>query len=465
MEKISASIAIRNATIVTMDEDKVVTPGTLVIDGSRIVAIDSAGVLANRYHAQKEIDASGKLVLPGLIDAHYHTCQQMLRGTLASIWREEHVRFPVWKNYLVPFESVLSEEDVYLSGLMAYTNMIRLGTTCVSEHGGRHPDQMARAMQDVGIRGLLAESTIDVADAGFPANMVRSTDEALARNVELVQRWNGQHPETIRGCFSLRQIIACTPTLFREIARQAERYDALVQTHLAEGTYEVEYALNRYNLRPAEYLENLGTLSPRLLAAHSVLLSDREVELYAKHGVKVAHCPSGNFTGLGMTKLPLMRRLGVDVGLGSDGASGGTVDLFEAMNISFVGQTLYYGTPYLDRRVTSWRDCVHMATVGGARAVRWDDAIGSLAVGKRADLIVLDASHPDTQPLCDDPYYSIVKCLRGRDVETVIVNGRVVLENRKMVTIDEDALRRQVLSRLPQVQAEFRRFLKRQREA
>jgi 5-methylthioadenosine/S-adenosylhomocysteine deaminase len=465
MEGANASIAVRNATIVTMDEGKIIAPGTLVVDGSRIIALDSAGVLANRYRAHKEIDASGKLVLPGLIDAHYHTCQQMLRGTLASIWREEQVRFPVWKNYLVPFESLLSEEDVYLSGLMAYTNMIRVGTTCVSEHGGRHPDQMARAMQDVGIRGLLAESTIDVPDAGFPANMVRTTDDALARNVELVRRWNGQRPETIRGCFSLRQVIACTPVLFREIARQAERYDALVQTHLAEGTYEVEYTLNRYHLRPAEYLESLDALSPRLLAAHSVLLSDREVELYARYGVKVAHCPSGNFTGLGMTKLPLMRRLGIHVGLGSDGASGGTVDLFEAMNISFIGQTLHYGTPYLDRRVTSWRDCVHMATLGGARAVRWDDAIGSLAVGKRADLIILDPSHLDVQPLSDDPYYSIVKCLRGRDVETVMVNGRVVLENRKMVTIDEDALRRQMLSRLPEVASEFRGFLKRQRQA
>jgi 5-methylthioadenosine/S-adenosylhomocysteine deaminase len=240
----------------------------------------------------------------------------------------------------------------------------------------------------------------------------------------------------------------------------AEEHDVLIQTHLAEGTYEVEYAVNRYGLRPAEYLERLGALSPRLLAAHSVLLADSEVELYSRYGVKVAHCPSGNFTGLGMAKLPLMRRLGVDVGLGSDGASGGSIDLFEAMNISLIGQLLYSGTPYLDRKVTSRQECVSMATIGGARAVRWDQAIGSLKTGKQADVIILDPSHLDVLPVSEDPYFTIVKCVRGRDVETVIVNGQIVMEDRRILTIDENDLRQRIMRRVPALYAGFQEYIR-----
>jgi 5-methylthioadenosine/S-adenosylhomocysteine deaminase len=451
-----ASILIRHGTFVTMDGGQVLTDGALVIEGSRIADIGPADSAVGRYRADKEIDGAGKIIMPGLIDAHYHTCQQFLRGVLPSVLRQGHTLFPVWKNYLVPFESLLSEEDVYLSGLLAYANMVRVGTTCVSEHGGRHPDQMARAMEQVGIRGLLAVSTMDIPDPGVPANMVYSTEEAIRRNLELVQKWNGKDKGPIRGCFSLRQIIVCTPDLIREIARLADEHDAVIQTHLAEGTYEVEYALNRYSLRPAEYLESLGAMTNRVLAAHSVLLDDHEVELYARYGVKAAHCPYGNFTGLGMGKLPLMRRLGVDVGLGSDGASGGTIDLFEAMNVSHIGQLLYLGTPYLDRRAVSRYDCVAMATIGGARAVRWDDAIGSLAVGKQADVVIVDTMSLNSQPLSDDPYHVIVKTLRGRDVETVIIAGRLVMEGHRLLTVDEADLLRRVQARVPVLHDQFR---------
>jgi 5-methylthioadenosine/S-adenosylhomocysteine deaminase len=290
--------------------------------------------------------------------------------------------------------------------------------------------------------------------------MVFSTEEAIERNLALVDRWNGKDGGRVRGCMSLRQIIVCTPELISRTACLAEERDVLIQTHLAEGTYEVEYAVNRYSLRPAEYLESLGALSPRLLTAHSVLLSDHEVELYAKYGVKSAHCPNGNFSGLGMGKLPLMKRLGVDVGLGSDGASGGSIDLFPLMNLSLVGQLLYYGTPYLDRRAASLYDVVAMATIGAARAVRWDDAIGSLAIGKRADLLILDPSHLDAMPVWDDLYYTIAKCLRGRDVETVMIDGELVMEGRRLLSVDEGALKQQIREQVPVMRERFEAYHK-----
>ncbi|MCL4458298.1 MAG: amidohydrolase [Chloroflexi bacterium] len=444
------SILIRNGTVVTMAGEQIIEDGAIFIQGARIVEVGPSSQIVSRHKADREIDATAKIVMPGLIDAHYHTCQQFLRSMLADIARRGQVRFPIWKNYFIPFESRLNEDDVYLSGIAAYTNMIRVGTTCISEHGGRHPHKMARAMEKVGIRGLLAESTMDMPDPELPRNMVFSTEEAMAKNVDLVRRWPGKGDDLVKGCFSLRQIIVCTPELFQDFTRLAERYDTMIQTHLAEGTYEIEYAIKKHNLRPAEYLKKIGALSPRLLAAHSVLLSDREVELYAEHGVKVAHCPSGNFTGLGMTKLPLMRRLGIAVGIGSDGASGGSIDLFQAMNISHIGQVLHYGTPYLDREATSPYDCLAMSTIGGAHAVGLDKEIGSLEPGKKADVIILDTADLDAQPMYD-PIFTIVKCLRGKHVETVIVNGQLVMEKQRMLTVDEEEIRRQVVERAPQL--------------
>jgi 5-methylthioadenosine/S-adenosylhomocysteine deaminase len=445
------SLLIRGGTVVTMDDGKVIADGAVFIEGSRISDVGPATVLSDRYRPDKVLDATGKIVMPGLIDAHYHTCQQFLRGMLAAITRKGQMHYPVWKNYLVPFESLLGAEDVLLSGLAAYANMIRVGTTCVSEHGGRHPEQMANAMLQTGIRGLLAESTMDIPDPDLPDSMIRTTDACIDGNLQIVRKWGGRDNTPIRGCFSLRQIIVCSQRLIREICRLAEQHDALIQTHLAEGTYEVEYAINRYSKRPAQYLESLEALSPRLLCAHSVLLSDAEVELYARYGVKMAHCPNGNYTGLGMAKFPLMRRLGVDknTGLGSDGASGGSIDLFQAMNTSVVGQMLHFGTPYLDKTVTDNYQAVAMATINGARAVRWDDAIGSLAQGKQADVIILDPSSLDCQPIQDDVYFTIVKCLRGRDVETVLISGKVVMESRRLMTVDEDDLRKQIQARVP----------------
>jgi 5-methylthioadenosine/S-adenosylhomocysteine deaminase len=461
------SVMIAGGTVVTMDERRVIGDGAIFVEGNVIRDLGPAAELAARYHPDKQINAAGKIVMPGLIDTHYHTCQQFLRGTLASITRQGQIHYPVWKNYLVPFESLLTPDDVHLSGLAAYANMIRVGTTCVSEHGARHPEQIAQAMVSTGIRGLLAESTMDIPDPDLPPNMIRSTEECLDSNLQIVRKWDGRGEAPIRGCFSLRQIIVCSPRLIKETCRLAEQHDALIQTHLAEGTYEVEYAINRYSLRPAEYLETLEALSPRLLCAHSVLLSDHEVELYAQYGVKMAHCPNGNYTGLGMAKFPLMRRLGVDrnTGIGSDGASGGSIDLFQAMNTSVIGQMLHFGTPYLDKTVTNNYQAVSMATINAARAVRWEDTIGSLTVGKQADIIILDPSSMDCQPVMDDVYYTIVKCLRGRDVETVLVNGKLVMEDRRLLTVDEDALRGEIKARVPALHAAITEYYDRQKGA
>jgi|GEM_PF-72017 5-methylthioadenosine/S-adenosylhomocysteine deaminase len=449
------AILIKNATIVSMGSLGVINDGLIVIDGTRIVSIDPQNNNTSdvEKNVDEVIDATGKIVMPGLIDSHFHTCQHLMRGMGAAIARHG-TRYPFWKNYLVPFESQLTPEDVYLSGVAAYTNLIRVGTTCFAEHGGRHPEQLVKAAEDVGIRGLMAISTMDM-DTGLPTlpdNMLFSTEEAIEKNLEVVQRWpfiNNDDDSLLRGVFSLRQITVCTPQLIQKTAHLAAEHKTMVQTHANEGYYELYHALDHHGMRPANYLASLDFLNSNVIAAHSVLLSDEEVELYAKHQVGVAHCPTPNFTSLGMTKLVQMRKLDIKVGIGTDGANRGSLDLFEAMKLSSIGQSLHYGAPYLDTNVVSSFELVTMATLGGARVCGLHEEIGSLEIGKRADLLILN---PGLNALpIDDPYFAIVNSLRGSDVGDVIINGQIVMRNSKILNVDEEEIARQVSTRAPQL--------------
>ena len=449
------TILIKNATIVTMGSEGVIYDGLLVVNGTRIVSLQSQNknISDLENNADEIIDAAGKIVMPGLIDSHFHTCQHLMRGMGAAIARRG-TRYPFWKNYLIPFESQLSPEDVYLSGMAAYTNLIRVGTTCFAEHGARHPEQLVKAAENVGIRGLMAISTMDM-DTGLPPlseNMLFSTEEAIEKNLDVVQRWpfnNDSDNSLLRGVFSLRQITVCTPELIQKTAQLATEYETMVQTHANEGHYELYHALDHHGMRPANYLASLDFLNSNVIAAHSVLLSDQEVELYSKHQVGVAHCPTPNFTSLGMAKLAQMRKLDIKIGIGTDGANRGSLDLFEAMKLSSIGQSLHYGAPYLDTTVVSPFEIVTMATLGGAQVCGLDEEVGSLEIGKRADLLILQPGL-NSLPI-DDPYFAIVNSLRGSDVGDVIVNGQIVMRNSKILNVDEEEIARQVSVRAPQL--------------
>ena len=449
------TILIKNATIVTMGPKGIIYDGLLTVDGTRIVSLESQNenTFDLENNSDEVIDAAGKIVMPGLIDSHFHTCQHLMRGMGAAIARRG-TRYPFWKNYLIPFESQLTPEDVYLSGMAAYTNLIRVGTTCFAEHGARHPEQLVKAAEDIGIRGLMAISTMDM-DTGLPAlseNMLFSTEEAIEKNLDVVHRSpfkNDSDDSLLRGVFSLRQITVCTPQLIQKTAQLAMEYETMVQTHANEGHYELYHALDHHGMRPANYLASLDFLNSNVIAAHSVLLSDQEVELYAKHQVGVAHCPTPNFTSLGMAKLAQMRKLDIKIGIGTDGANRGSLDLFEAMKLSSIGQSLHYGAPYLDTTVVSPFEIVTMATLGGAQVCGLDEEVGSLEIGKRADILILTPGL-NSLPIAD-PYFAIVNSLRGSDVGDVIVNGQIVMRNSKILNVDEEEIARQVSVRAPQL--------------
>ena len=450
-------LLVTGVDVVTMDERRSVIPGgAIAINAGRIVWIGREPEAAGRFSPRETIRASGRIALPGLIDTHFHTGQQLLRGKLIALSRQRQLRVPIWRNYLIPFESILQPDDVYLSGLVAYSNMLRVGTTCFAEAGGPHPDEMGKAAEEVGIRGSIALSTLDSGD-DIPAAMRLSTNEAIDRNAALVKRWRRRDDGRVDATLGLRQLIVCSPALWETFRDLAAELDVRIHIHLAEGTYEVDYATERWGLRPAEYLESIKFLSPRVHAAHSILLSDGELDLYAARGVTVAHCPIGNFI-IGPPKVPQMRRLGIPVGLGSDGAANGSIDLFRAMHVSQVALQSHHGTPWHVRSVFWPEDLLAIATNGGASALGRQAELGSLEAGKQADIILVNPSSLDQQPVYDS-LFTAARGVTGSDVETVIVAGRTVVKERRLLTVDEDELRARLDRQWPAIMARFDRLV------
>lgn len=447
---------ISGADIVTMDErDSVIRDGAVAIDEGRIAWVGKAHEAAALYTAREKIDGSGQILMPGMIDAHFHTAQHFLRGKLSEISRSRAPKMPVWKHYYLPFEAMLEPDDVHLSALAAYTNMLRVGTTCFAEAGGPHPDEMGRAADEVGIRGFIAQSTVDTG-MGVPPGLMLKTDEAYEKNVSLVKRWSGH--ERVKAFLSLRQIVVCTPELVKGIGQAARDLNVKIHTHLCEGIYEIDYALERFGKRPTEYLEEMGVLSHHLHGAHSIFLSPEEVDLYAKYRVSACHCGLHNYS-VGKPRVLEMWRRGIDIGLGTDGAaSSATLDLFQVAHAARIGQQLVSGTPWHMRTAISAEELLKIATHGGARALGMGSELGRLQPGYKADLILLDASDIDQQPIYD-PLFTASTTTVGRDVRSVMVGGKLVVKDREILTVDVESIKGRLAKRRPEIMEKFEKLV------
>ena len=437
----AVDLLVSGADILTFDTSgTVVRDGAIAVSGSTISWVGPATEAARRFRPRERIDASGRILMPGLIDAHFHTAQQFLRGKLQEMARRQKLRMPPWKNYYVPFEGTLTPDDVYYSGLAAYAAMISVGTTCFLEAGGPHADDMGRAADEIGIRGCIALSTMDHDDT-LPASMRQTTDQALKANEELVLRWRN-HPR-VQGWLALRQIIVTTETLQKEMSALAASLDTRIHTHLAEGTYEVDYALAHWGCRPAERLAEIGVFNERLHTAHAILLSPEEMDLYERHDVSACHCASNNY-GIGHPRMLEMHRRGIRIGMGTDGAaSWGPLDMFQMAHAARIGQQLVFGTPVHFRGIVGTEELLTAVINGGARAAGLIRQIGSLESGKRADFILVATDELDQFPVYD-PVTTAGDTVVGRDVRTVVIDGRVVMKEREILTVDVEAMQARI---------------------
>ena len=418
---------------------------SVAVTGTRISGIYQAG--DPLPVARETLNGTGKLLMPGLVDGHTHCCQQLLRGSVAD-------EYPmIWTRILVPFESNLRPEDSYVSAQLACLEMIRYGTTAFADAGGVFMNRVADAVVESGMRAAIAKSTMDTGNA-ITGAMKETREESICNTEDLYQTYQGKGDGRLKIFFGIRQIMTCTPELIAMVRDHAAARNTGIHAHLCEHRDEVSFCLQNYQMRPVEFLDSLGVLGPNLLTAHNVLLSEHDIRILAERGVKIIHCPRCNLSNHGFPKTPLMLELGASVGLGTDGAAPSNADLFEEMKTLRYDSQAYWGLASFDPVVMRCKTLLQMAAQGGANALGWGEELGSVEVGKLADMVLLDISQPHIAPT-QNLVNTLVGAACGRDVTDSVINGKVVMRNREVLTLDEEKIladakqhMREILSRI-----------------
>lgn len=425
----TCDLLVRNVQVLA--PDYTIRDGQYVaICGNRIesVGIDSAC----EYIGIETLAGHGKLLMPGLVDSHVHACQYMLRGKLAD-------EYPmVWTRILVPFESTLNEQDCYVSEQLTALQQIKSGITTSIEAGGSHMHAVAEAACEAGIRAILARSTMDQG-AFIPMNWKETAQECIDRTERFYKDCNGMGNGRIQVWYGMRQVMSCSRTLLEMIADRSASLHTGVHAHLAEHRDEVSYCLQNYQLRPAEVLDRFGLVNDRLLCAHNIMLSENEIDLLADRGARLCHCPRSNLANHGIPKTPRLLHAGLTIGIGSDGASGCNMDLFEELRLLRFAVQATQGLPVFDPVILSVRKLLEMLISGGAHAARMEHQIGKVEAGYLADVILLDMHQPHIVPN-GNLINVLVEGVRASDVTDSIINGKLVMRNRQILTMDEEKI-------------------------
>ena len=395
------------------------------------------------YESKEVLNGKNKLVMPGLVDGHTHTCQQLLRGRTAN-------EYPmVWTRILVPYESSLTPEDCYWSAKLACLEMIKSGTTAFAESGSTHMGDVANAVIESGMRAALARSTMDIGDA-IPDCMKESSELNILHTEALYDKYQGTGDGRVDIWFAIRQVMTCSPELIREIGKEARRLKTGIHAHLCEHKDEVSFCLQHYQKRPAEFLDDMGVLGPNLLTAHNVVLSERDIDLLGERNVKLIHCPRANYANHGFPKTPRILQNNMSLGLGCDGASRPNLSLFAEMKHLLYGTMAFWGIPIFDPDIICAKDLLKMVTVGGARALQHEAELGTIEEGNKADLITINLMQPHRTPT-HNLLNTLVDCAAEHDVTDSVINGKIVMRDRNVLTMNEEEIIKECSKRMKQI--------------
>ena len=424
----SVDLLITGGAVVTMDgERRIFDNGFVAIRGERIVAVgDVAELKAKNFSAKQTIDARGKVVLPGLVNTHGHIPMTLFRGIADDLNLQDWLT-----KFIFPAEAKnVTREFVVAGTQLGLAEMIRGGITTYADMY-YFEDAIAEETKRAGVRGVLGETVID-----FPVADNKTWAEAMAYTERFLKRWKGD--SLITAAVAPHAPYTVSTEHLNEVRALAERLDSPILTHLAEAPTETEFMAKTYNSRPTMYLERINFLSPRLLAAHVVHVNDEEIAILKRREVGVAHCPQSNMKlASGTAPIPAMLKAGLRLGLGTDGAaSNHDLSLWEEIDSAAKLHKLISGDP----TAVPAQDVLAMATIGGARALHMEKEIGSLGAGKRADVIMVDLNAAHLTPIYN--YLShLVYAVKASDVSDTIVNGRVLMRNRRLLTINEEAVK------------------------
>jgi 5-methylthioadenosine/S-adenosylhomocysteine deaminase len=416
-------LIIYNAIVVTMDGAARVLPrGAVAIRGDSIVAVEAAEAIASTFIAKDTIDAGGQIVMPGLINTHTHAPMVLYRGLADDLALMEWL-----EKYIFPAEAkTVSPAFVRTGTRLAALEMIQSGTTTYADMY-YFEEEIARATREAGLRGVLGQTIIQ-----FPVPDAKTPQEGLARTEVFLKEFAGD--ELITPAIAPHAMYTLDRGTLRAARAMADAHNAPVLIHLAETSDEAKRSQKQHKMSPSRYLESIGFWGPRTLAAHGVWLDDADMAILTKRKVGVSHNPESNMKlASGTAKVPALRRAGVAVGLGTDGAaSNNDLDMFEAMRQAAFLHKLTTGDP----RAVPAKTALAMATIEGARALQMDDRIGSLEAGKRADLIVVSIAGARQTPMYD-PVSHLVYVARGSDVRTTMVNGKLLMQDGRVLTLNE----------------------------
>jgi len=427
---LSKPLLLQGGRVVTMDGARRILDADVLVEDGYIKAV---GRDQREGRAKTPaIDCTGLVVLPGLIQAHIHLCQTLFRGLADDLSLEDWLAQRIW-----PLEAAHTADSVHASAMLGATELLLGGTTAILDmETVRHTGAAFEALESIGIRATAGKCLMDA--PSNPAGLREPTDKALSESADLCARWHGAAGGRLRYCFAPRFAPSCTGPLLRAVSDLAEKTGAVIHTHAAETPVELELVKRETGHDEIAYLDSVGISGPRSALAHCVWVDKDGIARLARQATNVVHCPSSNLKlGSGVAPIPEMLAAGCRVGIGADGAPcNNRLDAFEEMRLAALIQK-----PRLGPDALPAAQVLELATLGGARAMGLEAEIGSIEVGKRADLVVLDLAGPHAQPEDADLVSRIVYSARAADVRHVIVDGRIVVRDGMIRTADVAEIR------------------------
>jgi cytosine/adenosine deaminase-related metal-dependent hydrolase len=437
-----------HGTLITMDtQRRVITDGALAVQDGRFLAIDKASALRERFPSEPRTDLRGRTVTPGLINTHVHLAQAMIRGCADDLELLDWLGKRVWV-----LQGNYTEEDGRASAELCILEMLKSGTTAFVESmlAERYGfDGIANVVLHSGIRAALSKIVMDMGtyatkDNWMHPGMVEDRETSVKNTLAMYEKWNGAGDGRLAVWFGPRTPGGVTPELYREISGLARERNMGITMHLAEVQADRAYLRERYEKSPAEFVEDVGLVGPNVLLVHTVWMDANDIRILARTSTNVAHNPVSNAKlASGIAPIAEMLAAGVNVTLGTDGGpSNNTYDLVRDMRWASYLQK----ARTLHPRVTPAEAVLEMATIRGAQALGWEKEIGSLEVGKQADFVVFDLDKPHLTPHRDE-VSTLVYAATGADVDTVVIGGKVIVQNRQVLTLDEERILREATER------------------
>jgi cytosine/adenosine deaminase-related metal-dependent hydrolase len=418
-------IWIQGGRIITMNPAREIFSGDILIEGDRIKYIGKKLKPSSETKISKTIDARSFWVLPGFIQTHTHLCQTLLRNQAEGLTLLNWLKKKVW-----PYEAALTKEKMRMSAELGIMELLKSGTTTILDMGSvHHTDIIFDVCRRLGIRAFSGKAMMDEGN-DVPETLKEKTEESIEETWKLIEKWHGAENGRLQYALAPRFVLSCSQKLLKKVSDLSEKNKILIHTHASENEIESKIVKKKYGLSNIRYLNKIGLCGRRSIFAHCIWLDEKEMELLSSTQTSVAHCPTSNLKlASGIARIPEMTAAGIRVTLGADGAPcNNNLDMLQEMRLAGLIHRVKYGVAALASETI-----LAMATIEGAAALGMEKEIGSLEVGKKADLILVNQKTDHTQPIGSD-YDTLIYAAKSSDVDTVIVDGKILVPPKQRVS-------------------------------